>query len=103
MAIASIGIGRRDRVDDVRRIEIVALFRFFKQITGRAFGRPFMARTGSVRDRRGREAGVDDVLAMNPAASVERGTELIGELMGRPDHKEGVRALIEKRRPRLGA
>lgn len=44
----------------------------------------------------------DDVLAMDPAASVERSTELIGELMGRPDYREGVRALVEKRPPRFG-
>jgi enoyl-CoA hydratase/carnithine racemase len=44
----------------------------------------------------------DDLLATDPAASVERSKVLIGELMGRPDYAEGVRALIEKRPPRFG-
>lgn len=44
----------------------------------------------------------DDLLASNPAASVNRSTELIGELMRRPDYGEGVRALVEKRAPRFG-
>jgi enoyl-CoA hydratase/carnithine racemase len=44
----------------------------------------------------------DDLLASDPGASVERSKELIGELMGRPDYAEGVRALVEKRPPRFG-
>lgn len=41
----------------------------------------------------------DDLLASNPAASVDRSKELISELMAHPDYGEGVRALIEKRAP----
>jgi enoyl-CoA hydratase/carnithine racemase len=44
----------------------------------------------------------DDLLASNPAASVDRSKELIGELMRHPDYGEGVRALVEKRAPRFG-
>jgi enoyl-CoA hydratase/carnithine racemase len=44
----------------------------------------------------------DDLLASDPAASVERSKELIGKLMGHPDYAEGVRALVEKRPPRFG-
>lgn len=44
----------------------------------------------------------DDLLGSNPAASVERSKELIGELMAHPDYGEGVRALVEKRAPRFG-
>jgi enoyl-CoA hydratase/carnithine racemase len=44
----------------------------------------------------------DDLLHDDPAASVNGSKELIGELMGRPDYTEGVRALIEKREPRFG-
>lgn len=43
-----------------------------------------------------------DVLESDPAASVERSKQLIGELMTYPDYPEGVRALIEKRPPRFG-
>ena len=43
-----------------------------------------------------------DVLESDPAASVERSKQLIGQLMAYPDYKEGVRALIEKRPPRFG-
>lgn len=45
----------------------------------------------------------DDLLAHDPAASVNRSKDLIGQLMGLPDYKEGVQALIEKRPPRFGA
>lgn len=44
----------------------------------------------------------DDLLAADPAASVDRSKQLIGELMARPDYSEGVRALVEKRPPRFG-
>ena len=44
----------------------------------------------------------DDLLSSNPAASVDRSKELIGELMQHPDYGEGVRALVEKRAPRFG-
>jgi enoyl-CoA hydratase/carnithine racemase len=44
----------------------------------------------------------EDLLRGDPAASVNRSKELIGQLMGMPDYKEGVRALIEKRAPRFG-
>jgi enoyl-CoA hydratase/carnithine racemase len=44
----------------------------------------------------------DDLLSSDPAASVDRSKELIGELMQHPDYGEGVRALIEKRAPRFG-
>lgn len=44
----------------------------------------------------------DDLLAADPAASVERSKVLIGELMAEPDYAEGVRALVEKRPPRFG-
>lgn len=44
----------------------------------------------------------DDLLSSDPAASVHRSTELIGELMAHPDYGEGVRALVEKRAPRFG-
>lgn len=44
----------------------------------------------------------EDLLHDDPGASVDRSKELIGELMGHPDYREGVRALIEKRAPRFG-
>jgi enoyl-CoA hydratase/carnithine racemase len=44
----------------------------------------------------------DDLLQDDPAASVVRSKELIGELMAHPDYKEGVRAMREKRAPRFG-
>ena len=44
----------------------------------------------------------EDLLHASPAASVQNSKRLIGELMGRPDYREGVRALIEKRPPRFG-
>lgn len=44
----------------------------------------------------------EDLLHQDPAASVDRSKELIGLLMGMPDYKEGVRALIEKRPPQFG-
>ncbi len=44
----------------------------------------------------------DDLLDADPAASVERSKELIGQLMGRPDYEEGVQALIGKRPPHFG-
>jgi enoyl-CoA hydratase/carnithine racemase len=43
-----------------------------------------------------------DLLHHDPGRSVEWSKELIGELMGYPDYREGVRALIEKREPRFG-
>ena len=43
----------------------------------------------------------DDVLGANPADSVEKSKQLIGELMALPDYQEGVRALLEKRAPRF--
>ena len=44
----------------------------------------------------------EDLLHSDPARSVERSKELIGQLMSMPDYEEGVRALIEKRAPRFG-
>lgn len=44
----------------------------------------------------------DDLLASDPAASVNRSKELISELMTHPDYGEGVRALVEKRAPEFG-
>jgi hypothetical protein len=44
----------------------------------------------------------EDLLGQDPAASVEWSKQLIGHLMGVPDYEEGVRALIEKRPPRIG-
>ncbi|WP_433503108.1 enoyl-CoA hydratase-related protein [Pseudonocardia halophobica] len=44
----------------------------------------------------------DDLLDADPARSVNRSKELIGELMAHPDYAEGVRALVEKRAPRFG-
>lgn len=44
----------------------------------------------------------EDLLRHDPAASVERSKELIGQLMAAPDYREGVRALIEKRAPQFG-
>ncbi len=44
----------------------------------------------------------DDLLSVDPAASVEKSKMLIGELMALPDYAEGVRSLVEKRPPRFG-
>ena len=44
----------------------------------------------------------EDLLSADPARSVERSKELIGELMALPDYAEGVRALVAKRAPRFG-
>lgn len=44
-----------------------------------------------------------DALGNDPAHSVARSRELIGELMQQPDYTEGVRALIERRPPQFGA
>ena len=44
----------------------------------------------------------DDLLGADPAASVATSQAEIGRLMGLPDYREGVRALIEKRPPRFG-
>jgi enoyl-CoA hydratase/carnithine racemase len=44
----------------------------------------------------------DDLLHADPARSVEKSKELIGQCMSMPDYAEGVRALVEKRAPRFG-
>jgi enoyl-CoA hydratase/carnithine racemase len=44
----------------------------------------------------------EDILHSDPAASVERSKLLIGELMALPDYAEGIRALIDKRKPEFG-
>lgn len=43
----------------------------------------------------------DDALHSDPARAVARSKELIGELMIRPDYREAVLALIEKRSPQF--
>ncbi len=43
----------------------------------------------------------DDVLALDPGASVEHSKQLIDQMMQRPDYLEGVAAMRERRPPRF--
>ncbi len=65
------------------------------------YARSLAESTGSAAVAMTKRQLVDDLLALDPAASVHRSLELLDEAMGTEEYREGIAALQEKRPPRF--